>query len=796
MTHNRMTITRRLLWLSGLFTLACVFPATTRADNRSGPAAGTVHFDRAVRPIFASHCFKCHGPDVKKGGLNLQNRRAALKTLKSGAVAVVPGNSAASELIHRVTAPDASERMPPKGKALTPHEIATLRAWIDQGAKYEAHWSYVKPVRPALPPVKNPSWVRNGIDAFVLARLEREGLAPAREADRATLIRRVSLDLIGLPPSVDEVRTFEADPRPDAYESLVEHLLASPHYGEHQARPWLDMARYADTNGYEKDDRRSIWPYRDWVIAAFNRDLPFDEFTIEQIAGDLLPHPTREQLIATGFHRNTMVNTEGGTDDEEFRIAALVDRVNTTMTVWMGTTMACAQCHNHKYDPFPQKEYYQLLAFFNSTQDRGRSNAPFLEVPTPEQAARRRQLLGAMARLQLTLLTPRVWPALTLARPVQGQLLRLRAQEPATRPVTTLVMKELPKPRTTHVHIRGNFRNPGDEVKPGVPAVWHPLKIHQGVHTPRAPNRLDLARWLVDPNNPLVGRVTMNRLWARYFGHGFVETSEDFGVQGEPPTHPELLDWLATEFIDRHWSMKAMHRLIVTSATYRQDARVTPALAERDPFNHLYARGPRFRLSAEAVRDNALAISGLLTRKIGGPSVFPYQPDGIWNNPYSSDRWVMSTHGDQYRRGLYTFWRRTAPYAAFMAFDAPSREVCWERRVRTDTPLQALATLNDKVFVECSAALARRMVTEVKGGAADRAVYGFRLCVARAPSRAELDHLLALYRERLQAYRRDPAAARAMAAGAPPAGVDAAELAAWTVVANVLLNLDETITKG
>ncbi len=789
MTATWTTLTR----LAAALTLAGMLCATARADHRATPAPDAVRFGRDVRPILAAHCFKCHGPDLKKGGLNLQDRQAALKTLKSGQVAIVPGDGGASELIHRVTASEESERMPPKGKPLTAKEIATLRAWIDQGAKYEAHWAYVKPVRPALPAVKDRSWVRNGIDTFILARLEREGLTPSREADRATLIRRVSLDLTGLPPSVEEVLAFETDPRPDAYERLVDRLLASPHYGEHQARPWLDMARYADTNGYEKDDRRLIWPYRDWLIDACNRDLPFDRFTIEQIAGDLLPNPTRAQLIATGFHRNTMVNTEGGTDDEEFRVAALVDRVNSTMTVWMGTTMACAQCHNHKYDPFSQKEYYRLLAFFNSTQDRGRSNEPTLELPSPEQARQRRQLRGAMARLQLTLLTPQAWPALTLARPVLAQLAPLRAREQAIRPLTTLVMKELPKPRPTHVHVRGNHRNLGEEVQPGVPAAWHPLPPNQPA------NRLTLARWLVDPDNPLVGRVTMNRLWARYFGHGFVETSEDFGVQGEPPTHPELLDWLATEFVARHWSMKAMHRLVVTSATYRQDARVTPPLYERDPYNRLYARGPRFRLSAEAVRDNALAVSGLLTRKLGGPSVFPYQPDGIWNNPYSSDRWVMSTNGDQYRRGLYTFWRRTAPYAAFMAFDAPSREVCWERRVRTNTPLQALATLNDKSFIECSAALARRIVTEAKSDAAARAAYGFRLCVARAPNRTELDQLLALYRERLEAYRKDPAAARLMAAGglsAPPAGTDAAELAAWTVVANVLLNLDETITKG
>ncbi len=771
--------------LSGLVVVSLAAAGARAAEP---PAAKPeISFNRDIRPILSNRCFKCHGPDLKKSGLDLQTRDTALKELKSGMRAVVPGKSDESELLRRVTASEETERMPPKGKgeALTADQVAKLRAWIDQGAKYEEHWAYVRPQRPPLPAVRNRAWVRNDIDSFVLARLEREGLSPSPEADRATLLRRVSLDLTGLPPTVREVDDFLADRSERAYEKAVDRLLASPHYGEHQARPWLDQARYADTNGYEKDERRTVWPYRDWVIGAFNRDLPFDRFTIEQVAGDLLPGATREQQIATGFHRNTMTNTEGGTDDEEFRVAAVVDRVNTTMEVWMGTTLACAQCHNHKYDPFSQKEFYRLFAFLNHTADPGRSVEPQLPVPTPEETARRDRLHAESAAQAL----------LAKPNPLAGaaHLTRLGKQLAAVKPTTTLVMKELPKPRDTHVLIRGNHKNKGDKVESGVPAKWHPLKPDY------PPNRLGLARWLVDEDNPLVGRVTMNRLWARYFGRGLVETGEDFGAQGELPTHPELLDWLATELPRQKWSLKAMHKLIVTSATYRQSARVTPSLYERDPYNRLFARGPRFRLDAETVRDNALAVSGLLSRKLGGPSVFPFQPDGVWFNPYSNDKWVQSTGGDQYRRGLYTFWRRTAPYAAFMAFDAPSREVACERRPRTNTPLQALATLNDRAFVEPAAALARRMMGEVKGTDEERATYGFRLCVARAPAAAEVALLLRLYRENLEKYRKDPAAAAAMAKGGlsdPPKGMDAAELAAWTVVANVLLNLDEMITKG
>jgi hypothetical protein len=802
--------------------LAAMFASAVAADQPDAKNVGEVHFNRDIRPILSNRCFKCHGPDLKKGGLNLQDRTGAVKELKSGRVAVVPGKSAESELVRRITSDDPSERMPPVSEPLSAEQIAKLKSWIDQGAKYEEHWAYVKPVRPALPAVRNKNWPKNGIDYFVLARLEQEGLSPSPEAERATLIRRVSLDVTGLPPSVAEVDAFLADQSENAYEKVVDRLLGSVHYGEHQARPWLDMARYADTNGYEKDERRTIWPYRDWLINAFNRDVPFDQFTIEQIAGDLLPNATQEQQIATGFHRNTMVNTEGGTDKEEFRVAAVVDRVNTTMEVWMGTTMGCCQCHNHKYDPFTQKEFYQLFAFFNGTTDHGGSNEPTLAMPTEQETKRRQKVGRDIALVQLGWLMANPLARVAQARSDQARLAELKKQSDAIKPASTLVMRELDKPRPTFVQIRGNHTKKGDPVSPGVPAKLHPLNrapsrigaptVREGgtglsrsltVGAPMQvgvpmPNRLDLGRWLVDPDNPLVGRVTVNRIWARYFGRGFVETSEDFGVQGDLPTHPQLLDWLAVEFVKRKWSVKAMHKLIVMSATYRQSSRVTPELVQRDPFNHLFAHGPRFRLDAEMVRDNALAISGLLCRKVGGPSVFPYQPEGVWFNPYSTDKWEMSKNGDQHRRGLYTFWRRTAPYAAFMAFDAPSREVCAERRPRTNTPLQALATLNDKAFVECAAALARRMMTEARDGERERAIHGFRMCVARMPTQKELDYLLALFRENLEKYRKDAAAAKAMAtnAGTIPNGMDVAELVAWTVVANVLLNLDETITKS
>ena len=771
----------------------CFCMMVTLVFANSTLAAEPVRYQRDIRPILASNCFKCHGPDLKKGELDLQSFAAATKKLASGATAIVPEKPDSSELLRRVTTHAVDERMPPKGESLKPAQIETLKQWITQGAKYEEHWAYVKPEKPNLPALRSGDWVRNAIDSFVLARLEKEGLKPSAEADKTTLIRRVTFDLTGLPPSLEEVDAFLKDASPEAYEKVVDRLLKSPHHGEHMARWWLDMARYADTNGYEKDERRTIWPYRDWVINAFNRDLPFDEFTIDQFAGDLLPSPTPEQKVATGFHRNTMVNTEGGTDDEEFRVAAVVDRLNTTMSVWMGTTISCCQCHNHKYDPFTTKEFYRLYAFLNQTADRGRSNAPELAVPTADEEERKlaSHLKMAAKAIALMGMNDLVRPA--LVKPVSEQIVSLQKLFGGIKPATTLVMQELVDQRPTHIQIRGNHKNLGEKVIPGTPTKLHPLVVYGR----RDGNRSDLARWLVSPENPLVGRVTMNRIWARYFGRGIVETSEDFGIQGELPTHPDLLDYLAVDLIDRKWSLKAMHKLIVMSATYRQSSIVTKELRDKDPLNRLFARGPRFRLDAEMVRDNALAISGLLHRKIGGPSVFPYQPEGVWANPYSGDRWFASDGGNQFRRGIYTFWRRTAPYATFMAFDAPSREISCERRVRSNTPLQALATLNDRSFVECASGLAKRMLYEVPGDAVDRMQHGFRLCVSRPPNEVELKLLLDLQASTLKEYRADKEAARklGLVLGLPKPDLDSAELASWTVVANVLLNLDETITK-
>ncbi|MEP7367417.1 MAG: DUF1549 and DUF1553 domain-containing protein, partial [Acidobacteriota bacterium] len=567
-----------------------------------------------------------------------------------------------------------------------------IESWIDQGADYKKHWSFEPPVRTARPAVQHQAWPKTELDYFVLARLEREGMRPSQQADPYTLIRRVALDLTGLPPDPKTAGAFARDPSDAAYERIVDQLLASPHYGERWARMWLDVARYADSQGYEKDNLRSIWPYRDWVIRAFNDNISFDRFTVLQLAGDLLPNPSEADLIATGFHRNTMTNAEGGTDDEEFRDVAIKDRVATTGQVWMGLTWGCAQCHTHKYDPISHKEFYQLYAFFNQSEDSDKEDdRPFLKLASG----------------------------------------------------STLIMKELPaeRLRVTHLQERGNFLTPGMVVQPGVPEAFPPLP-------PEAPaNRLGLARWITDKRNPLTARVTVNRFWARLFGRGIVDTEEDFGTQGNLPSHPELLDWLATEFMQRDWDMKALLKIIVMSATYRQASDITPSAFERDPRNTLLARGPRFRLDAEMVRDQMLAASGLLSPKIGGPPVMPWQPEGIWSVIYSADRWITSPGEDRYRRGLYTFQRRTSPYPSMIAYDAPSGDVCTLRRIRTNTPLQALASLNDPVAMETAQQLALRTLSESGRSAREIAQRMFGLVLVRPPQPPEIDRLLALHRD-------------------------------------------------
>jgi len=767
------------------------------AEQPSGEGAepASVDFSRQIQPILSSACFACHGPDENKREADLRlDVRGDAVAGRGGTPAIVPGNSSESELYRRIVAEDPDLRMPPadSGHSLKAEQVALIRKWIDDGAEYTRHWSFVKPSKPPLPKVEAATWPRNAIDRFVLARLEQAGLSPNTEADRYTLLRRLSLDLTGLPPTPEQADRFVNDKSDDAYEKVVDRLLESDRFGEHWARMWLDLARYADTKGYEKDQPRKIWRYRDWVIDALNADMPYDQFTIQQLAGDLLPDPTSDQLLATAFHRNTMTNDEGGTDNEEFRIAAVKDRVDSTIQIWMGLTMGCAKCHSHKYDPITQREYYRFFAFFNQTQDADRSDdAPRAATPTREQQAKLRAFVAQLEQAQATQQEDAP-NAKSEIEKLEKEIANLKKQFPQTP-----VMRELAqnKRRKTHVHVRGNFLQKGDEVQPGTPAAFGPLP--DGAPA----SRLGVARWLVSPENPLTARVAVNRVWARIFGIGIVETEEDFGTQGLPPSHPELLDWLAVDFRDSlGWSLKQLCKKIVMSATYRQSSRIDPQAAEADPQNRLLGRASRFRLPAETVRDQALAAAGLLSSKIGGPSVMPPQPPGIWRTTYSKLKWQTSKGEDRYRRALYTFWRRTSPYPAMLTFDAGSREVCVIRRVRTNTPLQALVTMNDPVYIEAAAALARRMMDESGPDARSRVVRGFRLLLTRPPNKQEVDRLLRLYEETAADFDNDPhgtAAALLSEANVKETPADeAVELAAWTIVANVLLNLDETLMRN
>jgi Protein of unknown function (DUF1553)/Protein of unknown function (DUF1549)/Planctomycete cytochrome C len=982
-----------------------------------------VHFVRDIRPILAKNCFGCHGPDEKARKAKLR-----LDVEDSAKAVIVAGDVDASDLIKRISS-GGDDRMPPPktGSALPADQIDLITRWVKQGAKWGRHWAFEKPVRPPLPDVHLADWPKNPIDRFTLARLEKEGLKPSPEADKHTLARRVALDLTGLPPDPDLVKTFLADSSPEAYERLVDELLKSPAYGERWARTWLDLARYADTKGYEKDLGRTMWRYRDWVIDAFNRDLPYDLFTRDQLAGDLLPTPTADQLLATAFHRNTMVNDEGGTDDEEFRVAAVKDRVDTTIQVWMGLTMGCAKCHSHKYDPISQKEYYQLYAFFNQTEDADTNDErPKLPFPTKEQqeivaklqaeymqvrqqiytytdelkdaagkweeearkhtgwtiakptamtaasgstmklqddgsvlvearrparetytvtipagtkpitgirlevlpdkshpktgvgraendgnfvlsrfavaakpkdepaktlsvtsavadfsqdqypvehalkSPNRRKNGWAVAPKQLdihnaafTLAEPYTpaegaeleitldhqfefnYPGFSIGRfrlyvtsdlpatltgdlpaelrvifmipaekrtpeqnayvwayyaaispltkPLRDQLDAIQKKIAAVLVVQTPVMKELPpdKQRPTKVHVRGNFLDQGDMVQPTMPAAFHPFPAGAPI------NRLGVAEWLMHRDNPLTARVAVNRFWAHLFGRGLVETQEDFGSQGQPPTHPELLDWLAVEFRDKDWSMKGLLKEIVMSATYRQSSRTTPDLAKRDPDNRLLARGPRFRMEAEMIRDTTLAASGLLSHKMFGPSVMPPQPEGLWKSVYSGEKWITAKGEDRYRRGVYTYVKRTSPYPAMTTLDAPSRETCTVRRITTNTPQQALVTLNDTAYVEMAQALARKMYAA--GATPDqRIAHGVERALGRPARPDEVPVLKDLYESRLKHYTANPDDAKALATnplGPPPETTPLPDLAALTAVANVMLNLDEFLTK-
>jgi Protein of unknown function (DUF1553)/Protein of unknown function (DUF1549)/Planctomycete cytochrome C len=782
------------LLIAASFALSFTFGSAPAADV-SVPKSSRVDFSRDILPILSENCFRCHGPDEKarKAKLRLDRHEGALRV-------IVPGKSGDSELIRRVTSNEPEEVMPPPKtkRTLSSQQKELLRRWVDQGAPWGKHWAYESLHRPPVPVAKSSSWCRNEIDRFVLARLEREGLSPCPKAARETLLRRVTLDLTGLPPSLEEIDAFLSDPAPDAYEDAVDRLLASPRYGERMATSWLDAARYADTNGYQNDFARSMWPWRDWVIGAFNRNLPFDQFLVEQLAGDLLPGATVEQRIATGFNRNNRTVTEAGSIDEEWRVENAVDRVETTSTVFLGLTMGCCRCHDHKYDPLTQREFYGFLAFFNSINEKGvyteqpGNVPPLVSLPSDAQREHVKKLEAAIA-----LAERKAAPKKDKEAEKRLAALQKEKEEYEKQITTAMVMEDLPKPRDTFVLKRGRYDmpDPSQKVNPGVPSILGSLPTS----LPR--NRLGLARWLVSPANPLTARVMVNRLWQQCFGIGLVKTAENFGVQGEMPSHPELLDWLASEFIRTGWDIKATLRLIVTSATYRQSSVASSELLRRDPENRLLARGPRFRLPAEAVRDNALAISGLLTEELGGPSVKPYQPAGLWEElagGAGEGPYIQEKGPNLYRRSLYVYRKRTVPHPLLATFDAPSREICEVKLQRTDTPLQALALLNDDTYVEAARRLAERMLSCGKNTPEDRITQAFRRATARKPTPKELHVLVQGLERYLREFRANTAAARQFlhhGESPPNERFEASELAAYTAVASILLNMDEMITR-
>ncbi|HZY80487.1 MAG TPA: DUF1553 domain-containing protein [Cyclobacteriaceae bacterium] len=868
--------------------------------SRSNP----IDFNTQVKPILNKKCIACHGGVKREADFSLLFRQEAMAKAESGKFAIVPGDASRSELIRRITSHDPEVRMPYKKDPLTKDEIETLRQWINEGAEWGDHWAYQAVKEQELP--KSSEWATGDIDRFILSKLDENSLTPSRETDKETLLRRVSLDLIGMPAHEKLRQQFLNSNDPKAYEVLVDSLLASKRFGERWTAVWLDLARYSDTKGYERDYIRSIWRYRDWVIDAFNRDMPYDSFLIEQLAGDLLPDPTDKQYLATAFHRNTMTNDEGGTDNEEFRTAAVIDRVNTTWESLMGTTFACVQCHSHPYDPFRHEEYYKFMAFFNNSRDEDtyddyptlrhlddESKKKLVDLEewvnkkvSPEKAKEIYTFVKtwqpainsiqsdefvnaaltdtkwlifrnhAKARLKNVTLTKKdkliyrfggflgggVWTIKAgekvIAKinvpntegkwtinevpitPIDGvhdlsftyENPKIRNKEDSgvifdwfyftdssipwdashKREFWELLTKEYPSTpvmmenpaeltRTTQVFERGNWLVKGDTVQPDVPASLFDLPAG----APK--NRLGLAMWITSKENPLVSRTIVNRVWEQFFGMGLVETLEDFGTQGIPPTHPELLDHLSWKLMnDYNWSLKTLMRSIVLSNMYRQDSKVTEEHLAKDQFNKYYARAPRVRLTAEQIRDQALAVSGLLSTKMYGPGSMPYQPDGIWLSPYNGQKWKKDKDGDQYRRAVYTYWKRTAPYPSMMTFDGSAREVCMARRIRTNTPLQALVTLNDSVYVEAAGNLASRMLKssrEVK----DQIRNGFAMAMGHQPSDAEVDVLVKLYEKvndaspmRKVNYQKDLSP----------------EYMSMTIVASAILNLDEFVTKN
>jgi Protein of unknown function (DUF1553)/Protein of unknown function (DUF1549)/Planctomycete cytochrome C len=810
--------------MKGLSFFVFAMPLAVACADEALPQK--VSFNEHIRPILSNNCIACHGPDEKHrdADLRLDTREGAIADL-GGFSAIVPGNPDASDLMRRIVSDDKDEVMPPpksKKPKLPPRDVAMLRKWIEQGAEYAGHWAFL-PVAKVVPPVAEG----NPIDAFVRKRLEAENIAPSPEADAETLCRRLFLDLTGLLPKPEELDAFVKNPD---VPKLVDKLLASPHYGERWGRHWLDQARYADSDGYALDGFRAVWPYRDWVIRAVNDDMPFDQFTIEQLAGDLLPNPTKSQLVATGFHRNTLINLEGGSDPEQFRVEAVMDRVSTTGSVWLALTVGCAQCHTHKFDPISHREYYQFFAFFNHGEDRnskgatvqvaegeifGRTAAAALdavsegeleklrgqwevaELQRQEAAAEKRdaKMIAALRLLdaartdaQRKLLTN----AFQKAEP-RARKKKIGNSDPEATLVEQMIMRDLPNPRETFLFQRGDFTRPdkgGGALQPGVIAT-----VNAAFPTPKTEfkNRLDLAKWLVNPANPLTPRVTVNRVWMRYFGKGLVETEDDFGSQGATPSHADLLDWLAGEFVRGGWSMKALHRLITTSATYRQSSNARPDLAERDPRNVLLARQERLRVESEIVRDAALCASGLLNPEIGGPSVRPPQPEGVYAFTQNTKAWKTSEGPGRYRRGMYTTFYRSAAYPLHTTFDAPNFQTTCTRRIRSNTPLQSLTLANDPAFIEMAQSLAARMYRE--GTDLDsRISRGFLATLGRAPSANELRTLCEYTLAAGADFSADAPAAKALLSPVlekvPPA-----EAAAMVCAARVLLNTDNFISR-
>ncbi|MFM7051479.1 MAG: PSD1 and planctomycete cytochrome C domain-containing protein [Planctomycetota bacterium] len=746
-THDAPRAPRGRVALLGSLGLALAlgvaFAGREPAAARAGVRAERVDFASEVLPVLAANCFRCHGGVREMAGLNLSDPERVRATLRSGHAAVVAGEPRASELLARIASDDPDLRMPPEGLPLSDADIAVIERWIAEGAPWGAHWAFAPREEPAVPVEARDGWSRRPLDRFVAARHRAEGVMPAPEADREALVRRVALDLTGLPADEAVRAEFLASPSPDAYERLVDALLASPAYGERFARVWLDLGRYADTQGYEKDNHRDIWAWRDWLIAALNADMPYDQFAVRLLAGDMLPGATDDDRVATAFHRNTLTNTEGGTDNEEFRMAAVFDRVSTTWQAFMGVTFQCVQCHGHPYEPISQREYYGFLAYLNQTADAD------IDDDSPRLAVERAGVRTSV--------------------PVLAEL-------------------AADKRRPTRLLVRGALTSPGEEVPAGLPRA-----LFGGDAQPA--DRLGMARWIASADNPLFARVAANRAWETLFGRGIVETSEDFGVMGSGAGDRALLDHLAGVLVERGFSMKALMREIAMSATYRQSAVASAETIARDPDNRLYTRSPRLRLEAEQVRDQALAVSGLLSRKIGGPSVYPPQPEGVWQVVYSGAAWSTPEGEDRYRRGIYTYLRRTSPYPSFIAFDATSRETCTVRRIRTNTPLQALVTLNDPVYLECAQELARwaRAQSDDDDAAAVRAM--LERALGRPALAAEVARLASLVRGERARYAGREDVARVLAGRAGRDSTDLARDAALVAAANATLNLDDFLTK-